>query len=142
VGIYIVRDGFTQNFGRQLLWWATVLVGLAALVVAELVVQALRRVYWPNDQDLMQRIEKDALAQGKLRDRAQAAERGEAEGIELRDLIAESEQEARERKMREKHARGRVFGRMKRRQGEGLAAISGEGEDAVEDGRQTDRNVP
>ncbi|KFA79859.1 hypothetical protein S40288_03763 [Stachybotrys chartarum IBT 40288] len=111
VGPYIVRDGFIENFGRQLLWWATVLLGLTILVVAELVLQAVRRVYWPNDQDLMQRIEKDALAQGKLRDQAQAAERGETDGIELRELIAESERDRAIRKQEKKKNRRGFKGR-------------------------------
>ena len=34
-------------------------------MVLDLVVQALRRVYWPKDQDLMQRIEKDTYARAK-----------------------------------------------------------------------------
>lgn len=89
-GPYIVRDAFIDNFGRQLKWWATVLISLGALVVVELVIQAVRRVYWPTDQDIMQRIEKDANATRKLQDQAKAAERGEAEGIELREIIAET----------------------------------------------------
>ncbi|UNI19607.1 drs2 neo1 protein [Purpureocillium takamizusanense] len=59
VGPYIVRDSFLRNFGRELQWWTTMLLGLTVLVALELVVQGVRRVYWPTDQDLMQRIEKD-----------------------------------------------------------------------------------
>ncbi|KAI5461679.1 hypothetical protein BGZ63DRAFT_424547 [Mariannaea sp. PMI_226] len=57
-GPYIVRDAFIHNFGHTLSWWTIVFLELATLVVMELVVQAVRRVYWPTDQDLMQRIEK------------------------------------------------------------------------------------
>ncbi|KAK4090461.1 putative P-type ATPase [Purpureocillium lilacinum] len=59
VGPYIVRDSFLRNFGRELQWWVTMLLGLTVLVALELVVQGVRRVYWPTDQDLMQRIERD-----------------------------------------------------------------------------------
>lgn len=67
-GPYIVRDAFIHNFGHTLSWWTIVLLELAALVVMELVVQAVRRVYWPTDQDLMQRIEKDNLVHGLFED--------------------------------------------------------------------------
>jgi len=59
VGPYIVRHSFLRNFGRELQWWVTMLLGLTVLLTLELVVQSVRRVYWPTDQDLMQRIERD-----------------------------------------------------------------------------------
>ncbi|KAG6108712.1 hypothetical protein E4U13_006325 [Claviceps humidiphila] len=62
----IVRNAFLHNFGRQLSWWATLLLALAALIVMDLVVQSVRRVYWPTDQDLMQRVEKDEQARRAL----------------------------------------------------------------------------
>ncbi|KAG6124324.1 hypothetical protein E4U12_008342 [Claviceps purpurea] len=62
----IVRNAFLHNFGRQLSWWATLLLALAALIVMDLVVQSVRRVYWPTDQDLMQRVEKDEQARQAL----------------------------------------------------------------------------
>ncbi|KAH7318174.1 hypothetical protein B0I35DRAFT_451189 [Stachybotrys elegans] len=105
-GAYVVRHGFIDNFGRQLLWWATLLLALTVLIVAELVVQAIRRVYFPSDEDLMQRVEKDSIAQKKLQDKALAAERGETDGIELRELIAESEATKRQRKTEKKANRG------------------------------------
>ena len=79
VGPYIVRDAFIDNFGRKLRWWTTVLLELTALVVAELAVQAVRRVYWPTDQDLMQRMEKDTDIKSIFKENAQAAEHGEME---------------------------------------------------------------
>lgn len=79
VGPYIVRDAFIDNFGRRLSWWAAILLQLAALVVADLVVQAVRRVYWPTDQDLMQRIEKDSAITGLMQYDAQTAEKGEVD---------------------------------------------------------------
>ena len=63
-GPYIVRDAFIHNFGHTLQWWTVVLLELFTLVVMELVVQAIRRVYWPTDQDLMQRIERDNEVHG------------------------------------------------------------------------------
>ncbi|KAG5957074.1 hypothetical protein E4U58_006289 [Claviceps cyperi] len=62
----IVHNAFLRNFGRQLSWWATLLLALATLIVMDLVVQGVRRVYWPTDQDLMQRVEKDEPARRAL----------------------------------------------------------------------------
>lgn len=60
MAIYLVRDGFVHNFGPTLAWWVIILLELAALLVLDLAVQSVRRVYFPNDVDLMQRIEKNA----------------------------------------------------------------------------------
>lgn len=84
----MVRRAFIDNFGRQLSWWTTLLVALATLVVLDLVVQGIRRVYWPTDQDLMQRIEKDAGAREALREHAALTE-GRDEDIEMQDLISQ-----------------------------------------------------
>ncbi|KAH0594627.1 hypothetical protein MHUMG1_07461 [Metarhizium humberi] len=88
VGKDMVRRGFLDNFGRQVSWWTTLLVALATLVIMDLVVQGVRRVYWPTDQDLMQRIEKDAGARQALREHAALQEAGvEDDDVELQDLI-------------------------------------------------------
>ncbi|KAH7165665.1 hypothetical protein EDB81DRAFT_261120 [Dactylonectria macrodidyma] len=80
VGIYIVRDAFINNFGRTLGWWTTILLELTALIVLELVVQAVRRVYWPTDQDLMQRLERDHQVEKVFEDNPAELEDGQAEG--------------------------------------------------------------
>ncbi|ORY71498.1 uncharacterized protein BCR38DRAFT_331668 [Pseudomassariella vexata] len=54
---YPVNGAFVHNFGAQLLWWVTCLLGLAAVTVFELCVTALRRIYFPTDQDLWQEME-------------------------------------------------------------------------------------
>lgn len=71
IGIYIVRDGLLHNWGTHLSWWTTLLLVLTAPIIAELVVQSIRRVYWPTDQDLMQRIEKDEEARKLLHEYGQ-----------------------------------------------------------------------
>jgi hypothetical protein len=57
--IYLIRSSFFENFGRTLSWWTIVLLALSALTVVELTLGALRRVYFPNDLDIAQRLEKD-----------------------------------------------------------------------------------
>ncbi|KAL2754904.1 hypothetical protein ACRALDRAFT_2064824, partial [Sodiomyces alcalophilus JCM 7366] len=55
--IYQIRRAFMDNFGATLNFWTVCLVALGAVLVLELFVNAARRIYWPNDVDLMQRIE-------------------------------------------------------------------------------------
>ncbi|KAF4120671.1 phospholipid-translocating ATPase [Geosmithia morbida] len=61
---YLVSDTFVHNFGDTLIWWTLVLLGLTCLLVLELVVQAIRRIYFPTDVDIMQRIEKTQRKKG------------------------------------------------------------------------------
>jgi hypothetical protein len=57
--IYQVHDTFLQNFGRTLNYWATMVLLLLTLISVELFWGAVRRVYFPNNTDRMQRAEKD-----------------------------------------------------------------------------------
>ena len=75
-GPYLVRGSFLRNFGRNAIWWSTGIVTLAAVVMLELVVTSVRRVYFPQDQDLMQEIETIDGIKAVLREHA--AENGEA----------------------------------------------------------------
>lgn len=58
--------------------------------------QAIRRVYWPTDQDLMQRIEKDANSKEILKKFAAGEagnlEAGNSQGIELEEIVLRAEQ--------------------------------------------------
>lgn len=84
IGIYIVRDAFIHNFGPTLAWWVIILMELATLVVIDLAVQSVRRVYFPNDVDLMQRLEKDAAKASRRK--FAAAEKGQVEVVELEQI--------------------------------------------------------
>ncbi|RFU72299.1 atpase, p-type, phospholipid-translocating, flippase [Trichoderma arundinaceum] len=91
IGPIRVRDSFIHNFGNKLSWWTALLLGLVAPIILELVVQAIRRVYWPTDQDLMQRIEKDANSKDILTKYAAEGagdiEAGNPHGIELEEMV-------------------------------------------------------
>ncbi|KAK5993921.1 putative phospholipid-transporting ATPase DNF3 [Cladobotryum mycophilum] len=81
-----VRDGFIHRFGHTLLWWTTLLLTFSTPIIMELVVQSVRRVFWPTDVDLMQRIEKDANSKKVLRECARG-EDFEGLGTEGDDCI-------------------------------------------------------
>lgn len=85
-GPYIVRDAFLHNFGKKPTWWLTVLLTLLAVLVLELVVTGIRRVFWPRDQDLMQEMEHFAGVMDVMRQHA--AERGEAGATHVADDAA------------------------------------------------------
>ena len=76
--IYFVHRAFLSNFGKNPTWWTTVILTLCTVIILELIVGAVRRVYWPNDQDIMQRIERDKSARSVLKEHA--AETGDAPG--------------------------------------------------------------
>lgn len=58
IGPYSVHDAFLYRFGKMPLWWLTLVMVLIMVIVLELAVTAMRRVFWPQDQDLMQEMEK------------------------------------------------------------------------------------
>lgn len=74
---YAVRDAFIEAFGRDPTWWLTVVMVLAMVILLELMITAVRRILWPQDQDLMQEAEKFNGVLDVMREHA--AELGEAE---------------------------------------------------------------
>lgn len=76
IGPYTVRDGILSNFGRNPTWWLTLVMVLAVVTLFELSLTAVRRIFWPGDQDLMQEVERYAGVLGVMREHA--AEMGEA----------------------------------------------------------------
>ncbi|EEY20423.1 phospholipid-transporting ATPase [Verticillium alfalfae VaMs.102] len=84
--IYQIRRAFIDNFGRTANFWAVVLVALGAVLVLELLVHAMRRVYFPHDVDLMQRVEREEKKALKRGVAVADAEEGDgAEAFEAKD---------------------------------------------------------
>ena len=78
-----------QHFGRTLNWWVIVFLLVGALVVLDLCIQAIRRVYFPSDVDLMQRIEREEHK--KLRRKSsKKAEEGQAEEVEMQRVESDA----------------------------------------------------
>ncbi|KAK8062978.1 phospholipid-translocating ATPase [Apiospora hydei] len=75
----MVHGGFIHIFGRQLWWWASVALGLVAVVGLELVLKAIARVYFPTDAEQWQEIERAGNVKQVLKEHA--AEHGEAAGV-------------------------------------------------------------
>ena len=87
VSVYAVRNGFTQTFGRDAVWWSTLWVVLMVLFLLELCAKTLKRNLvvaglwkWPTwrrrdsadgmvecDVELWQELEKDPVVRERLR---------------------------------------------------------------------------
>lgn len=48
-----------EHFGKDLNWWATLVIVVAMLVVFELIVNMLKKRFWPSIVDVWQEIEED-----------------------------------------------------------------------------------
>jgi phospholipid-translocating ATPase len=57
--IYDVKGGMLYRFGRSVLWWFTLVIIIAAVVVWELAVASLRAAWFPTDVDVFQELEHD-----------------------------------------------------------------------------------
>ena len=59
--IYDVKDGFFSRFGRNPLWWLTLLLIVAACWVLEIGIKVLQRAYFPTEADIFRELQKDPL---------------------------------------------------------------------------------
>lgn len=88
---YAVRDSFLETFGRDPVWWLTVIMVLAMVIVFELIITAVRRIFWPQDEDLMQEAEKQAGVLDVMKEHTAELELGEAAAV---DIEEEQEQDS------------------------------------------------
>lgn len=57
--IYDVRDGFLQRFGRNALWWLTLILIVTACWSLEIGIKTIKRCWFPDDVDVFSELEKD-----------------------------------------------------------------------------------
>ncbi|KIW21502.1 hypothetical protein PV08_02082 [Exophiala spinifera] len=57
--IYSVRHGFLDRFGRNLLWWLTLLLVILCVCLLELIIKTIKVAVWPSDVDVFQGFEQD-----------------------------------------------------------------------------------
>ncbi|KAK8154437.1 hypothetical protein BKA80DRAFT_313523 [Phyllosticta citrichinensis] len=74
-GIYDVRGSFFDNdrFGRNALWWLSLIMIVTTVVVFEIGVATLRAAFWTTDVDAFQELEKDPAVRKRF-DQAAALE--------------------------------------------------------------------
>lgn len=70
--IYYVKDGLwdAKRFGRNALWWLTLIMILACVVVFEIGVKTARAAFWTTDVDRFQELEKDPAIKTRFEDAA------------------------------------------------------------------------
>jgi phospholipid-translocating ATPase len=83
--IYAVKHGFLSRFGRNPLWWFTLILILVSVLAFELAVIALRTAYWPTDTDIFQELEQDLEVRKRFEEASalelqQGWQRGEKKG--------------------------------------------------------------
>ncbi|KAL8873651.1 MAG: hypothetical protein Q9174_000905 [Haloplaca sp. 1 TL-2023] len=64
--IYNVRDGFLDRFGRNALWWLTLILIVSVVIGLEICAKALKVAFLPEDEDVFRELEKDASARARL----------------------------------------------------------------------------
>ena len=57
--IYDVRSGLTQRFGKNALWWLTLVLCIAGCWVLEVAVRTILNTWLPTDADCFRELEKD-----------------------------------------------------------------------------------
>jgi phospholipid-translocating ATPase len=57
--IYTVKHGFFDHFGKNILWWLTLVLIVLSVVLFELGVASLRAAWFPTDVDIFQELERD-----------------------------------------------------------------------------------
>ena len=57
--IYYVNHGILDRFGRNPLWWLTLILIVVSVCIFELIVKAVRVAIWPSDVDIFQALEQD-----------------------------------------------------------------------------------
>lgn len=112
--IYNVRDGFIDRFGRNLLWWLTLVLILVSCCGLEICVKALKVAFLPEDEDVFRELEKDAGAMKRLEQAAAIGLQDQPEaatsvGDGLTRIRTREEEERREGEVQELLNRPRVM---------------------------------
>ncbi|RDW88750.1 hypothetical protein BP6252_00782 [Coleophoma cylindrospora] len=68
---YFISGGFVHHFGNTLLWWVVLLIDVVVVIVFELVVSAIRRVYFPTETDIFQELQSDPIIMRRFEETAQ-----------------------------------------------------------------------
>ena len=105
--IYNVRDGLLDRFGRNALWWLTLILIITACWAFEIAVKSARIAWAPGDVDLFQELEKDKGVRKRLEIAAGLGmECDSAEDEDKRKRREQEQEEKREeQERREEHIR-------------------------------------
>ena len=68
--VYDVKDGFLDRFGRNALWWLTLVLIVSSFWAFEIAVKILRASWAPSDVDVFQELEKDPVIRARFEEAA------------------------------------------------------------------------
>lgn len=68
--IYYVKDAILTGFGKQVEWWASLLLVISSLLLLDVGVQALRVVLYPTEEDCFREIQTDSALKTRLEEEA------------------------------------------------------------------------
>ncbi|EXJ84048.1 phospholipid-translocating ATPase [Capronia epimyces CBS 606.96] len=107
--VYSVKHALLDGFGRNLLWWITLLLIIVAVCLLEVTLKAIGAVLWPTDVDHFQRLEQDRDVRKRFEEAAadllqQGWDRGtKKSSLELaREAAEEADREAHVQELLEK----------------------------------------
>jgi phospholipid-translocating ATPase len=76
--VYAVRSGFLKHFGGTGKWWLVIIAIIDSILIFEITLQAIKKIWLSSDVDVWQVLEKDKVIKRRL---AEAAA-GEAAGMD------------------------------------------------------------
>jgi len=88
--VYAVRSGFLKHFGGSGIWWLVIIVIIDSVLVFEIALLAIKKIWWPSDVDVWQVLEKDKVIKRRLAE----AVAGEAAGMNSGAGISQGEEKA------------------------------------------------
>lgn len=68
--IYNVNGGLIHSFGRNILWWLTLILIVLAVSVFEIVIKTIKTIYFPNDVETFQVYERDVEVKRRFEESA------------------------------------------------------------------------
>lgn len=127
--IYFVKSGFFSKFGKNPLWWLTLILILFSVVAFELAVISLRVAYWKTDEDTFQELEQDLGVRMRFEEASAdlLANGWEGAGAMKERLIADKlrKEEEKRRKDEEQVERELEVGKLLRNRPSGLERMDG-----------------
>lgn len=107
--VYSVHHGLLDRFGRNLLWWITLLLIILAVSLLEVTLKAISTALWPTDVEIFQGFEQDREVRKRFEEAAadllqQGWDRGtKKSSLELvREAAEQAEREAQVQELLEK----------------------------------------
>lgn len=117
---YFVRNGFFEHFGKNPLWWLTLILIIVAVVVLDLAIVTLRAAWWPRDEDVFQELERDLGVRMRFEEAAAMELQG---GWQGKEAMKQREEEKRIRKDEEQSRREREVGELLRNRPTGMKGM-------------------